>query len=162
MEKAVAPNPRSHRRLQKAFWLPAVAGLLLFALVTIPPGARRSRALGRDLQRAERIGTSLAHKRQILSEYERALKTDPFFNEAVLREKMKYRKPGEGVIEMNRDDGIFSASLGEVPPFRPSARPPRSLRRHVLNWSLLLASGLLVGAAFLYFDVPARRGPNPL
>ncbi len=158
MEKGLAPiagGQRSHGRL---FWTFATIGLLFFAFVTIPPGARRSRALSADLERARSLRDGLAVKRDALLQCERALKSDAFFNEAMLRDKMKYRKSGEVEVRTAGDPAPLFAFAGiRVPDFVPSPPAAKSLRAHIADWSLLIASALLVATAFLFFDRPASR-----
>lgn len=159
MEKAVALTTSRRNDLDRMFWALAAVGLLLFGIVTIPPGARRSRALSVELRRATAVHTRLQSKEKAFVQYERALKTDPFLNEAALRGKMKYRKPGEKVIQTGAAvfAPVLTREVGEYIPSRP-AMP--SLRRQIANWALLLASALLIAAAFIFFDGPSFS-PRP-
>ena len=133
-----------------------MAGLVLFAMVTIPPGARRGRALAADFMRAGAVRSGLEYKRDALLGYERALKTDPFFNEAVLRSKLRYRRPGEVELRTSGEPPSVTAAAGlRVPDFVPSRLPAASGRDQMSNWALLLTSALLLATAFLLFDSPA-------
>ena len=137
------------------FWALAGMGLLLFAIVTIPPGARRSRALKRDLDRANAITAALQDRENRYQQHERALKTDPFYNEAVMRSKMHYRKPGE--MEVAAGSGTTSVATIEgprIPDFVPTPPAATSFSAQVTNWALLVMSALLLAVAFLFFDRP--------
>jgi hypothetical protein len=156
MEKALAPTVSRQRSLDRFFWVLAAAGLVLFAVVTVPPGASRNRALARDLQRASAIHAGLSYKQRAYTQYERALKTDPFFCEAVLRARMKYTRPGENVIPMAAQGDAFTpVDVPKVPDFVPSRPSPPPLRAQIANWAVLLTSALLLAAAFIFFDRPA-------
>jgi len=143
------------------FWLLLVAGLLLFALVTIPPGARRAGALRQDLARAQAVAVQLEKVNETLGRRERALESDPFYNELVLRSKMKYTKPGEKEIQTTPPGK--TVALVDTPPIRPylpSSIPDPGVAERITNWALLATSALLVAAAFIFFDQPARA-PSP-
>ncbi len=169
MEKAVARSVRQGKIYSVIFWTLAAVGLLLFAFVTIPPGARRSRALRADLDRARAIHAGLEYTRDAYEQCERALMTDPFFIEAVMRAKMRYRKPGEiEIVTGAASTSFVPVSVPDVPDFVPSPPPARTSRKRVAGWALLVASALLLAAAFLFFDRPMvdRYGrlipPSPL
>ncbi len=155
MEKAVA-FPLSRRKdSDRMFWVLAVAGLLLFAIVTIPPGARYARTLKGDLQRARAIEAKAKSCQAAFLQCERALKGDPFFNEAVLRAKMKYTKPGEEVVGPPvRMSSVIPVALPATTEFRPSRTSLPNTRQQVAAWAMLLASALSLAAAFLFFDQP--------
>ncbi|MHC4711754.1 MAG: hypothetical protein ACYTAN_00605 [Planctomycetota bacterium] len=158
MEERVVPIAGDQKRLGRLFWTFATIGLLFFAFVTIPPGARRCRALGADLDRAQSLRDGLILKRDALLQCERALKSDPFFNEAMLRDKMKYRKSGEVEVRTAAEPAPLFAVAGlRVPDFMPSPPTAKTLRAHIADWSLLFSSALLVATAFLFFDKPASR-----
>lgn len=147
----------SGRKAPVLFWTFTVAGLALFASVTIPPGARRSSALRRDLDRAMAIHAGYQYKHTVLKQWERGLKTDPFFNEALLRAKMRYRKPGEIEVQVaTRQASIIPAAMPRIPDFIPSPPLAASFRAQLMSWSILVMSALLLAAAFLFFDGPAH------
>ncbi|MCD6404520.1 MAG: hypothetical protein J7M19_01690 [Planctomycetes bacterium] len=155
MEKAVAFSLSRRKDSDRLFWVFAVAGLLLFAIVTIPPGARRASALKGDLQRARAIHARVKSREAAFLQCERALKSDPFFNEAVLRAKMKYTKPGEEVVgPAVRMSSVIPVALPAIAQFRPSRPSSPDTRQQVASWAMLLASALSLAAAFLLFDRP--------
>ena len=155
MEKAVARDDSRSGSYAGTFWTLAAAGLVLFAMVTIPPGARYSRALRADLDRARRIHAALEYKEDAFRQFERALKTDPFFNEAVMRAKMKYRKPGEVDVPTGRASAAFvPAGIPAIADFVPSRPQPPSLRQRITSWAFLVTAALLLAMAFLFFDRP--------
>jgi len=156
MEKTVAPAESRRRNFTVTFWVLAAGGMVLFAMVTIPPGARRSRALRADLERARAVCGALRQKREAYLQCERALKTDPFFNEAVMRAKMKYRKPGEVEIKTGAARASFvPVRIADIPEFSPAPPPAAGPRERVVSWALLVACALLLAIAFLFFDRPA-------
>lgn len=160
MEKALAPPFGRRKDLDRFFWALAAAGLVLFAIVTIPPGMRRNRALGKDLRRANAIHGGLLYKQRAFSQCERALKTDPFFCEAVLRAKMKYTRPGESVMHTGAHTrSLTPVDVPRVPDFVPSRTARVGLRAQIANWALLLTSALLLTGAFVFFD---RSGGAPV
>jgi hypothetical protein len=138
------------------FWLFLVAGLLLFSIVTIPPGARRARALRSDVDQAQRIVGQLEQVNETLTLRERALQSDPFYNELVLRSRMKYTKPGEKEVQTTVPGSrIALADTPQVDNFTPSPAAEPGLAAQVTNWALLAASAMMVAAAFILFDRPA-------
>jgi len=158
MAKAVTVIASNRKDVDRMFWVLLVAGLLLFALVSIPPGARRSNALRQDAERARQIVAQLDEVNETLSHRERALQTDPFFNEVVLRAKMKYARPGEKEIQTTIAGGTVAlVDTPAVGSFIPSPTPAAGIAAQVTNWALLVASGLLVATAFILFDQPSRR-----
>ena len=158
MEQRLGPAPGESRRKNytATFWTLAAAGLVLFAMVTTPPGARRSRALRADSERAASIRAGLEYKYDAFQQSERALKTDPFFNEAIMRAKMKYRKPGETEVKTGVSHASFmSMGVPAIPAFIPSRPKAPSHRQRIVSWALLVTSALLLAVAFLFFDRPA-------
>ena len=158
MEQTIAiRRPAPGRNAPVLFWTFATAGLVLFAIVTIPPGARRSSATSRDLIRATAIHAAHQYKHTVLEQCERGLMTDPFFNEAVLRAKMKYRKPGEIEVSVTpRQASIVPAAAPRIPDFIPSPPLVESFRAQLMSCSILVMSALLLAVAFLFFDGPAK------
>lgn len=158
MEKAVAPRMADCRAADRMFWVLLTAGLTLFALVTIVPGARQSRALRADVARAKAVTRQLEEANRTLEAREAALAGDPFYNEALLRDKMKYTKPGEKEIEMapTRDRHFFTETPATA-TFVPSRMDTAGFGDRVASMSLLAASALLIAAAFVFFDKPAVR-----
>ncbi len=156
MEKRVVPLAGDRKTLSVLFWLFAAAGLLVFAVVTIPPGIGRSTVLEDNLLRARALRDGLALKEQALFQYERSLKSDPFFNEAMLRGKMKYRRSGETEVRTEGEAApLFAVATMQVPDFAPVGHRSSTLEADVANWALLVASALLLASAFLFFDRPA-------
>ena len=152
MEQAVSRRKGGKANLDVTFWILLAAGLALFLLVTVTPGARHSWALRGDLARATAVKGRLDATVNMLEARERALAGDPFYNEAVLREKMKYTRPGEKEVQMPR-----KASLVTVPgtkDFVPPKREEPCIAANVTSWTLLAAAGVLVLAAFIFFDRP--------
>lgn len=137
------------------FWLLLATGLLLFAIVTIPEGARRSRALAQDLERARRITAGLESTNEMLTQRERALRGDPFFTEAVLRTKLKYTRPGEQEIRTGLPAGAALVETPIVASFVPGGAEEKKLPTRVADWALFAASVLLVAGAFILFDHPS-------
>jgi len=159
MEKAVAPITYRQKDLDRMFWLLLVAGLVFFAIVTVPPGARRARSLRQDAERAQRAVTELERTHETLSLRERALQSDPFYNELVLRTGMKYTRPGEKEIQTTLP-GSSAAVAADAPvdPFVPSPAAGPGMAAQVTNWALLAASAVMVAAAFILFDRPSPVG----
>jgi cell division protein FtsB len=157
MEKAVTVVTARRSDLDRMFWVLLAAGLLLFAIVTLPPGAARASAMGRDVENTRRIVAQLEQANDVLSQRERALQSDPFYEEMVLRSKMKYTRPGEKEIQTTlpgRTIAMVEAPAVDV--FVPSPAPAAGLAAQVINWALLAASTIMVAAAFILFDQPSR------
>jgi hypothetical protein len=158
MEKAVADTPLDSRAADKMFWVLLTAGLLLFAIVTIPPGARETGHLKANLLRAQEANRQLAVTEQILRDREKALVSDPWYNEAVLREKMKYARPGEKQVDVpSTQDRSLLVGIPKPQEYVPDRTRPAGAISRVMSWSLLAASALLVATAFIFFDRPASR-----
>lgn len=161
MEKVAALEMSRQGELDRMFWALLTVGLLLFAMVTIPPGARHARALRQDLMRARAAMNELQGVRQVLSQRERALQSDPFYNEAVLRAKMKHTKPGEKEVNMaqpGRWPGLIETP--ETKPYAPTGNRATPIARSVTSWALLSASFLLMASAFIFFDRPSSPAPK--
>jgi len=161
MEKAVTVIASRRKDVDRMFWFLLAAGLLLFALVTIPPGARHARALRQDTERARRIVAQLERTNETLVQRERALQSDAFFNELVMRTKMKYTRPGEQEIQTTvpgRTVGLVDAPI--VEDFIPTQAPAPGPAAQVTNWALLAASAILVASAFILFDRPSSGRPS--
>jgi len=155
MEKAVTSKAADTRTRDKLFWGLLAAGLLLFAVVTIPPGAREAAFARENLVRVQTVSQELATTEGILRDRERSLQTDPFANEAVLRSRMKYTKPGEREVPVEQtQDRRLLVESPKPATYVPLPMQPAGVAGRVTNWALLAASALLVAGAFIFFDRP--------
>jgi hypothetical protein len=158
MEKAVAETPLDSRAADKMFWVLLTAGLLLFAIVTIPPGAREAGHLKANLLRAREASRQLTITDNILRDREKALQNDPFYAEAALRANMKYTKPGEKEISVPQtQDRSLLVGIPKPEEYVPDRMRATGVVSRMTSWSLLAASALLVATAFIFFDRPASR-----
>ncbi len=157
MEETVTSVNDRRKDVDRMFWILLVAGLLLFGMVTIPPGARKARALRQDLEKAQAVCAQLEKLNETLSQRERALQSDPFYNEVVLRSKMKYTKPGEKEIQTTPPgQSVALVDTPPIKPYTPSRLPESELTERITSWALLVTSAVLVAAAFIFFDQPGR------
>ncbi len=80
------------------FWLMTLAGLALLFLVATLPLITRNRTMGLELHRLEQENARLAERVGQLRLEEKALRTDPTYNEALARRELGLIKPRERVV----------------------------------------------------------------
>lgn len=80
------------------FWLLALAGLVLAFTVATLPALARNQTLSRELQQLEEENSRLRREVRHLGLQEKALRTDPVYNEALARRELGLLRPRERVL----------------------------------------------------------------
>ncbi|KPJ62144.1 MAG: hypothetical protein AMS15_04925 [Planctomycetes bacterium DG_23] len=84
------------------YWLLVFLGFTFISLFLFPPLTRRRLKVEQEVARLTQEVEALKAKRNLLTKEERALKSDPFYNEVLARRELRMLKPGERVVPVQR------------------------------------------------------------
>jgi len=137
------------------FWLLAVAGLGVFFAVTTVPTLSRNLRLNQQVEKLEEENTKLRERLEHLRLEEQALRSDPFYNETLIRREFGLVPAGERILWT--PPTALAQETGRYPFAAGSTAPADSEPSWPLLSSLGRAGGYITRALDRLASDPAAR-----